>query len=221
MIILEDRNNIQNPDFSLLYSKFLEFKERKQVISSFEDRIWINLILNFSTEVEIFEEIIHGDYKYKTMDRHEALSKAIELDMQELLERVVLHSTCAELVQTAINHIKNQNILQLVACGRNESLSISQQKRIANLALTRITDYQVLLETIMSMYSMKQLYSIFKKIQSKSNFRKLTKFHIRIIPIFIEQFPDKEIIEEFGKKKYPSVIRELAEVRANTLYKYS
>lgn len=204
---------ISKPKFTnqgKLYEKFLQYKNtNKRPGNTFKDRVTISLIIELLPSDKVLEEFIFSHRKYKTLIKHDALSRLIEIDNQNLLEKVVLTSSNSEIVRTAINHIKNQRILQKIAYGENTLIPESQRKKIQKMALYRITNQIFFQETILQLKTSQQLFSYFKRIKNKSSYRKISEFHRRLIPIIIDKYPNKEVTLEFKNKKYPQKIRNL------------
>ncbi|MHA2250947.1 MAG: hypothetical protein ACXAD7_11330 [Candidatus Kariarchaeaceae archaeon] len=204
-----------------LFSKFLELKNNQnRPDNSFKEQIAISLIIELHPSDEVLEEFIFSP-KYKSLIRHEALTKAIELDNQQLLERVVLLSSNYEIMRTALNHIENQITIQKVAMGKNPHIPKSRWLDLQRFALQHITDPKLFSETILKVKSLHQLIQYFHKIRCKSNYRNMSSFLKRLVPVLIDNISDKMILNEFITRKYPNSIRKSAESKYHQNFSHS
>ncbi len=207
IIAIDYKISIQNADlnegFEKIKNKILNKKSLREISLIYE-------IIERDPTPEIIEDIIFNNRSYHLLIKHDSLIRAIELGYFDIVNKVVLFSSSADLVKTALNYINDDDLLRFIVLGANFNLAETRKYEIQNLALMGIKDENVFCETFKEGYSMYDYQRIFKKIKHKSRYKVMSGLQKRVVPFLIPLLPKDEAFQEFSRKnKYPRIITDL------------
>ena len=183
---------------------FNKIKKSTYMKKNIEDISIIYKIIESLPLPKVLEEFIFSPRKYNILIKHDALIRAIELDYDHIVEKVLTESNNFELLKTAIINVDNDQILKMLATGLNNSIPTNKRHKVQNLALDNIKDPEIFSNTFLEISNLEKVNRVFKKIRYKSHYKRLTKLQKRILPLLIPYITREELVSEFSRtNKYP------------------